>query len=170
MRKTVVTDLWKRLGIGLGCLLLAGVGRADSVRVEAHPTTPYFLARPADVQYQPAKMLPAAVRVAVLHGDLASEPSAIQVKLPAKDKIPWHHHPLDEVVVGVQGQFQVTTKRTGQVLTVGSGQFMVMPAEMVHQARCVSREDCVVRLFPPGPWGIVYENPADDPRGDAGKK
>jgi quercetin dioxygenase-like cupin family protein len=170
MRKTVVMDLWKKIGIGLGCMLLAGVGRADSVRVEAHSSTPYFLARPTDVQYQSAKMLPQWVRVAALHGDLASEPSAIQVKLPANDKIPWHHHPLDEVVVGVQGQFEVTTRRTGQVITVGSGQFMVMPAKMVHQARCVSREDCVVRLFPPGPWDIVYENPADDPRGDAGKK
>ena len=159
--------LGKRLG--LGCMLLAGVVRADSVRVEAHPTAPYFLARPADVQYQPAKMLPKAVRIAVLHGDLATEPSALQVKLPANDKIPWHYHPLDEVVVGVQGQFEVTT-HTGQVLTVGTGQFMVMPAKMVHQARCASREDCVIRLFPPGPWGIVYENPADDPRGEAGKK
>jgi quercetin dioxygenase-like cupin family protein len=84
--------------------------------------------------------------------------------MPANYKVPAHHHPTDEFVTVISGDFRVGL---GDKLDVDKGQslkagaFAEMPAGMNHYAG--TTEETVVQIAEPGPFAITYANPADDP-------
>src|SRR5690242_709708 len=61
------------------------------------------------VQWMPAPPgLPKAIQFALLSGDPGSQgPFVIRLKTPANFAIPAHHHPTDEAVTVISGEFQV---------------------------------------------------------------
>jgi quercetin dioxygenase-like cupin family protein len=116
-----------------------------------------------DVKYIRAAALPRPAEVSILYGVPLSTPAVLQVRAPAGFVIPYHHHPLDELITLIKGTVDI--EQHGQkTMRIQTGGLMVMPAGRPHLARCVGPSECILRLHPPGPWAIVYENPADDPR------
>ncbi len=122
---------------------------------------------PAAIQWKdgPAAM-PYGAKSAILEGDPAKEgPVTMRLSLPAGFKIPPHWHPNIEHVTVISGTLNLgmgdkfdATK--GNKLPAGS--FSFMPPKTNHFAW--SEEGCVLQVHTIGPWGIVYVNPADDPR------
>jgi quercetin dioxygenase-like cupin family protein len=88
----------------------------------------------------------------VLHGDPAKPNLDIFFKVPGKSKIAAHKHTSAERMVLVQGEMQVTYEGHKPV-TLKRGSYAYGPANLVHQAACVSSEPCV--LF------IAFEQPLD---------
>ena len=119
--------------------------------------------------YTPAAALPKGALSTVLYGVPLSTPSVIQVKVQPGYVIPWHHHPLDELITLIKGSVRIDVKgEKPRMIEVGG--LMVMPSGQPHQATCVGKSECVLRLHPPGPWQVVYENPLDDPRRTAKRR
>ena len=88
----------------------------------------------------------------------------MRLKMPANYKVPAHHHPTDEFVTVISGDFRVglgdkLDMDKGQSLKAGA--FGEMPAGMNHYAW--TTEETVVQIAGPGPFAITYANPADDP-------
>jgi quercetin dioxygenase-like cupin family protein len=122
--------------------------------------------KPDQLQWGPAKSLPAGAQVVVMYGDPGKESAfALRVKLPANYKVPPHTHPKPEVLTVVSGTFQLgmgemADKNKAEPLPAGS--FVTFPASTPHFA--FTDEETVIQLNSIGPWGITYVNPKDDPR------
>ena len=122
---------------------------------------------PAAIQWKdgPAA-LPYGVKSVVLEGDPAKEgPFTIRISLPAGFKGPPHWHPNIEHTTVISGTFNLGMgdtfdKTKGNKLPAGS--FSFMPPKTNHFAW--TEKGCVVQVHAIGPWGVVYVNPADDPR------
>ena len=157
----------KKRFLTLGLLLsLATLG---GYRLEAaHEETPdHLMILPRDLKWVNAPpSLPPGAKAALMEGNPAqSGPFTMRIKLPANYRIPAHHHPADEHVTVTSGSFYMglgerldTAK--GKPLTAGS--FALMKAGTRHFA--YTRRPAVIQLHGMGPWGIIYVNPAEDPR------
>ncbi|HSQ10997.1 MAG TPA: cupin domain-containing protein [Burkholderiaceae bacterium] len=105
------------------------------------------------IQWGPCPaFLPTGCQIGVLHGDPAKPNVDIFFKVPGKSKIAAHKHTSAERMVLVQGEMQVTYEGHKPV-TLKRGSYAYGPAELVHEAACLSVEPCV--LF------IAFEQPLD---------
>ena len=87
-----------------------------------------------------------------------------RLQMPAGYKVPAHNHPQYESVTVLSGEFHVgmggkLDSEKGVALLRGG--FVEAPAKMNHYAWTTS--DTIVQVAGPGPFGITYVNPADDP-------
>lgn len=96
--------------------------------------------------------LPKGCEIGVLRGDPAKPNVDIFFKVPGKSKIAAHKHTSAERIVLVQGEMQVTYEGHKPV-TLKRGSYAFGPAELAHEATCLSAEPCV--LF------IAFEQPLD---------
>ena len=96
--------------------------------------------------------LPEGCGIAVLHGDPAKDNADVFLKVPGKSRLPLHWHTSAERMVLVQGEMQVAYEGHKPV-TLKRGSYAYGPAELVHEAACLSAEPCV--LF------IAFEQPLD---------
>jgi uncharacterized RmlC-like cupin family protein len=126
----------------------------------------------ADVKWGPAPpTIPPGAQLAVIAGDPTKEGIyTIRLKFPANYKVPAHHHLTEEHVTVLSGNFNVgmgdkLDMEKGMSLKAG-GFGAVMPG-MNHYAW--TTEDTVIQITSPGPFTIVYVNPADDPSKQATK-
>ena len=124
------------------------VGSADAVQWTAGPPS-----------------LPKQVGFAVLSGDPSKAgPFTIRLKTPANFEAPAHHHPTDEAVTVISGEFRVgmgDKLDKSKMETLRPGGFIVAPAKMNHYA--FSPVETVVQVHGTGPFEIVYVDPKDDP-------
>ena len=105
------------------------------------------------IQWGPCPdFLPKGCQVGVLHGDPAKPNVDVFFKVPGKSRIAAHKHTSAERMVLVQGEMQVTYEGHKPV-TLKRGSYAYGPAELVHEAACLSTEPCV--LF------IAFEQPLD---------
>ena len=105
------------------------------------------------VQWGPCPaFLPQGCQIGVLHGDPAKPNVDIFFKVPGKSKIAAHKHTSAERMVLVQGDMQVTYEGH-KPITLKRGAYAYGPAELVHEAACLSAVPCV--LF------IAFEQPLD---------
>ena len=105
------------------------------------------------VQWGPCPaFLPQGCQIGVLHGDPAKPNVDIFFKVPGKSKIAAHKHTSAERMVLVQGDMQVTYEGH-KPITLKRGAYAYGPAELVHEAACLSADPCV--LF------IAFEQPLD---------
>ena len=110
--------------------------------------------------------LPKGAQMAVLFGDPTKEgPFVYRLKLPAGYQVAAHMHPNDENVTVISGSIHIgmgdkldTSK--GDQLPIGG--YLHMPKGMHHYAW--TTEEAVIQNNGIGPAGIIYVNPADDPR------
>lgn len=119
-----------------------------------------------DLKWGPAPaVFPAGARMAVLSGDPSkSGVFVIRLKMPAGYQIPAHHHPTDEYVTVVSGEFHLgmgDKLDKSKSATLHAGGFAEAPAGMNHFA-WASRAS-VVQVNAEGPFVMIYVNPADDP-------
>jgi quercetin dioxygenase-like cupin family protein len=105
------------------------------------------------IQWGPCPaFLPKGCQIGVLNGDPAKPNVDIFFKVPGKSKIASHKHTSAERMVLVQGEMQVTYEGHKPV-TLKRGSYAYGPAELTHEASCLSNEPCV--LF------IAFEQPLD---------
>jgi quercetin dioxygenase-like cupin family protein len=114
----------------------------------------------------PPPFLAAGAKVAVLEGDpKAMGFFTIRVQMPDHYRVAPHYHPGTEHVTVLKGTFKVGMgeKFDASALTrLPVGSFAATPARVAHFAE--TEGETIVQLHGIGPWGIVYVNPADDPR------
>jgi len=109
---------------------------------------------------------PKGAQIAVVTGDPSKDGLyVIRLKVPAGYKVPPHMHPNEENVTVISGTFNigmgdVLDEKKGQALKPGG--FARLSKGMHHYAWFT--EDSIVQIHGPGPQGITYINPADDPR------
>jgi quercetin dioxygenase-like cupin family protein len=75
------------------------------------------------------------------HGDPATGPAVFLVKLDAGCTVPWHWHTANENVIPVSGLIQVSMKGEKPIV-VKSGDYIFMPSQHVHQAKCAGSKPC----------------------------
>lgn len=142
----------------LACLAAASPVAAESVAV--------IMATPDQFVWQAPASLPPGAKLAVIEGRMDQPgPITARIMLPAGYHIPPHWHPGVERVTVLSGTFHYGMGDSADKTSVRpmpAGSVIVMPAEMRHYVW--TREPTVVQLNVTGPWGIVYVNPADDPR------
>ena len=120
----------------------------------------------ADLKWGPAPaVFPAGAKMAVLAGDPGKEGIFIvRLKMPAGYKIPAHHHPTDEYVTVISGDFSLgmgDKLNHAKSAHLAPGGFADAPANMNHFAW--TRAGAVVQVGAQGPFAMTYVNPADDP-------
>jgi quercetin dioxygenase-like cupin family protein len=139
--------------VGTFAALVVTVGITAPV-VYAQSTGP-LVRMPSDkaIQWGPCPdFLPKGCQVGVLHGDPAKPNVDIFFKVPGKSNIAAHKHTSAERIVMMQGEMRVTYEGHKPV-TLKRGSYAYGPAELVHEASCISAEPCV--LF------IAFEQPLD---------
>ena len=144
----------------------AQVSQQGSMHEHAGPS--HVALSPDDIEWKPAPpVLPAGAQIAVLEGDPGKEgPFTLRLKLPENYRIQPHTHPVVEHVTVVSGEFGIGLGETfdeEKIEWSEEGGFYVMATGEAHFA--ATREETVIQLHSNGPWGLVYVNPADDPRG-----
>ncbi len=121
---------------------------------------------PDQLKWDAPAALQKGAEVAVVSGDPSKEgPYVTRLKFPAGFKIMPHTHPNTENVTVISGQFNIGTGDKfdeTQLKAVKAGSFSQVPKGMSHYVKI--NEDTLIQLHGMGPQGIVYVNPADDPR------
>jgi quercetin dioxygenase-like cupin family protein len=109
--------------------------------------------------------IPAGAQLAVISGDPSKEGLyVIRLKMPVGYKVPAHNHPQYENVTVLSGEFNVgigDKLDTEKGMLLRPGGYVEAPAKMNHFAWTTS--DTIVQVAGPGPFGITYVDPADDP-------
>jgi quercetin dioxygenase-like cupin family protein len=148
--------------VAIAVVAFSLVSAAGAVAQDAHQ----MVTGSDAVKWTPAPpTMPKGAQIAVLAGDPAKNgPFTLRIKTPANYDIPAHHHPTDEAVTVISGEFHVgmgdkLDKAKTQKLAPGG--FVVAPAKMNHYA--FTPVETVVQVNGTGPFAIVYANPADDP-------
>jgi len=120
----------------------------------------------ANLKWGPAPaVFPKGAQMAVLSGDPGKAGMfVIRLKMPAAYKIPAHHHPTDEYVTVMSGDFSLgmgdkLDPAKSAALTPGG--FAEAPKGMNHYA--FTKAGAVVQVSAEGPFAMTYVNPADDP-------
>ena len=119
-----------------------------------------------DVKWGPVPPnIAADAQLAVISGDPSKEGLfVIRLKMPAGYKVPAHYHPQYENVTVLTGEFHVgmgDKLDTDKGMLLRPGGYVEAPAKMHHYAWVTS--DTIVQIAGPGPFGIIYVDPADDP-------
>jgi quercetin dioxygenase-like cupin family protein len=119
-----------------------------------------------DVKWGPVPPnIAAPAQLAVISGDPSKEGLFVmRLKMPAGYKVPAHYHPQYENVTVLTGEFHVgmgDKLDTDKGMLLRPGGYVEAPAKMHHYAWVTS--DTIVQIAGPGPFGIIYVDPADDP-------
>ncbi|MGQ0714828.1 MAG: cupin domain-containing protein [Gemmatimonadaceae bacterium] len=162
--------------IALTLLASAGLGGAIDAQTMGMASTadkPHaIIALPNAITWGPAPaILPSGAQAAVLEGDPSKPgPFTLRIVMPANYRIPPHYHPVTEHVTVLEGTFYVGMGETFDVTkaaTLPAGTFAALEPQVRHFA--FTKERTVIQLHGVGPWGLVYVNPADDPRNKASR-
>jgi len=113
-------------------------------------------------------VLPPGAKCAVIEGDTKAPNVlfAYRLKMPDNYRIAPHFHPADEHLVVISGTFNMglgdkLDSKATKPMTAGS--FVVMPKGTHHFAW--TKGETILQIYAIGPWGLIYVNPEDDPRG-----
>jgi quercetin dioxygenase-like cupin family protein len=119
-----------------------------------------------DLKWAPAPPIFAhGAQMAVLSGD-PSKPGqfVVRLKVPAGYRFAAHHHPTDEYVTVISGDFSLgmgDKLDESKGATLSPGGFAMAPANMNHYAW--TKTGAIVQVSGAGPFVVVYVYPADDP-------
>ena len=121
----------------------------------------------SDMKWGPAPAgLPAGAQLAVLSGDPGKEGMfTIRIKFPAGFTVQPHHHPADELVTVIEGDFALGMGDTfdrERMTLLKPGGYAVAAKDMNHYVTTTGGG--IVQITSHGPFAIVYANPKDDPR------
>ena len=110
--------------------------------------------------------LPAGAELAVLSGDPGKAGLfTIRIKFPAGFTVQPHHHPSDELVTVIEGDFALGMGDTfdrERMTLLKQGGYALAAKTMNHYV--TSTGGGIVQITSNGPFQIVYANPKDDPR------
>ena len=120
----------------------------------------------SELKWGPAPgIFPAHAEMAVLSGDPGKAGTfVVRLKMPAGYKVPAHHHPTDEYVTVISGDFSLgmgDKLDEAKSASLTAGGFAKAPAGMNHYAW--TKSGAVVQIAADGPFSMTYASPADDP-------
>lgn len=121
---------------------------------------------PERLVWNDAPAVAAGAKIAVIEGPLSKAvPFTFRLKLPAGAKVAPHTHPAYERVTVLSGTFYFSEGSAydpakTRALTPGSVAIMPPGTPMFGY----TKEETIIQLHGTGPWGLRYENVADDPR------
>ena len=122
---------------------------------------------PADAVVWRAHPLFVGAQIATLVGDPTKPETIVQrFKYPPNFKVAPHTHSYTEVatvVSGTLGYGEGDTFDTAKGVLLKAGSVFVFPGTPAHYVWTTTEETIVQFVFT-GPAGIVFRNPADDPR------
>ena len=132
-----------------------------------HIPAGHIMIMPGDLKWVDGpSSLPPGAKSAVIEGDpKAAGLFTMRIKLPANYMIMPHSHPADEHVTVIKGSFYMGIGEKfdeNAAKKIPTGGFAVMNTGTRHYA--FTKKECIIQLHGMGPWGIIYVNPADDPR------
>lgn len=111
-------------------------------------------------------VLPKGAQLAVVEGDPTKPgPYTMRLTMPARYKIPPHHHGRREHVTVISGEFKVGMGDQfdeSKMNSFSPGSFAWLEPTVHHYA--MAGPETVIQLHGTGPWEIVYIKPSDDPR------
>jgi quercetin dioxygenase-like cupin family protein len=121
----------------------------------------------SDLKWGPAPpSLPPGAELAVLSGDPSKEGMfTMRVRFPAGFTVQPHHHPADELVTVIEGDFALGMGDTfdkSKMTQLKQGGYAVAAKTMNHYV--TSASGGTVQITSMGPFQIIYANPKDDPR------
>lgn len=146
----------------------AGAQAQEPTNAAAAVLTSHIMVTPADIKWgECSAALPPGAKCAVIEGDpkAANVLFAFRLKMPDRFRIAPHFHPADEHLTVISGTFNIglgdkVDSTATRPMTAGS--FMVMPKGKHHFAWTTG--ETILQVYAIGPWGLIYVNPADDPR------
>jgi quercetin dioxygenase-like cupin family protein len=124
---------------------------------------------PDALTWRDSPTLPKGAQVAVLLGDATKAGEVIirRIKFPANFQVPPHTHPYAENITVISGSvgFGMGEKFEKKGALAKAGAFYAQPAKYAHYLWTGNEEAIIqVQFIGIGGSGIVYINPADDPR------
>jgi quercetin dioxygenase-like cupin family protein len=151
--------------IALSLTLPAAMAAAQGAPSQGAPHA--IIVLPDQVTWKPAPAsLPAGAQLAVIEGNpKEAGPFTMRLSLPNGYRIAPHYHPAIEHVTVMKGTFRVGMgdKFDAAALTsLPVGTFAALEPGTRHFAQ--AEGETIVQVHGVGPWGLVYVNPADDPR------
>lgn len=127
----------------LAALLLATVARSDA------PATPPStedgrVVHLKDIQWTPAKLkeFPPGAMSSVIAVDPATGGSIAYGKFPAGGALATHWHSFAEYTILLSGQATFTV--AGKANELSPGDFIVIPAKVLHSLKCGANAECVL--------------------------
>jgi len=170
----------KAIALAITLAVLSAIGSVAGADEKAAPAKKKAAAKamaapmnPSDIQWGDAPpIFPAGAKFAVLMGDPGKAgPYTVRIKVPDGYKVGAHWHPADEVLTVISGTFNLgmgdkLDMSKGKALTAGG--FAVVSARMRHFAWATGETE--VQVHGPGPFKLIYVDPADDPTKGAAKK
>ena len=140
----------------------------DAVRATAALGAPgkWLIAGPKEISWQPTKLLPPGVQIAVLEGDPSKAGFlTMRLKVPDGYRFPAHWHSDAERVTVLSGKLFLgmgdgSNKTTAVPLTAGT--YSSMPPRTPHFGW--TKGETILQLSSIGPWTLTYVKPAEDPR------
>ena len=155
------------LALGLAVLSACAVA-AESPPVATTPTphgahkasaAAILLQRPADAAFLAVPGVPACTTIAPLHGNMASGPATLMVRMTSGCLVPYHWHTPSEELVVLQGAPLAQMKGERPVmLQVGS--YSQLPSGHVHRFRCTSATDCLIFMVADAAFDIYFVDAA----------
>lgn len=132
---------------------------------------------PDAIQWRSFPAFPAAVRLAVLVGDIGRPgPYVVRVRVPAGERLLPHSHPEDRIYTVMSGMFYIGLGEnfdSDKLKPYPPGSVVVLPGNTAHFHYAKSGE-YITQVTGEGPLGLDYVDAADDPRkrdaaGDRGR-
>jgi hypothetical protein len=121
---------------------------------------------PAQLHWTEVPALPPGAQMAVIEGKLnRGGPITARLRFPADYRLPanWYTGLRRFTVLSGTYYYGVGDKLDRQrAIALPAGSVVVLPPKTRHYAW--TAQETVVQVDMDGPWGIVYVNPADDPR------
>jgi quercetin dioxygenase-like cupin family protein len=152
--------------LGALALLLAApsrVARAQSVATSSQDRA--VIMRADSLSWTDLGLIP-GVQIAVLQGNPQDTGTyTLRLRFPAGTRMPAHWHPRVEYATLISGALRLgmgEREDSAATMLVEPGAFLIAPARMAHYGR--AREETVIQLSGPGPYEVVFVDPADDPR------
>ena len=119
----------------------------------------------SDLVWNDLGLIP-GVKIAVLHGN-PGQPGhyVLRLKFPPNTRMPAHWHPRAEYATLLSGTLSIAMgekEDPAALRPYAPGSFFVVPPRMPHYGK--SEDEAILELSGPGPYEVVFINPADDPR------
>ncbi len=156
----------RTLSLSVASVICLGVLTACAARAEQATLDRMITMTPDELEWFEPASLPAGAEMTVIEGPMDEDrPFTARIRFPAGYELPAHWHPAVERVTVLEGTFNMgmgdELDRT-QTQPLGPGAVKMIPIGMRHFAW--TDEETVIQLHGHGPWGIVYVDPANDPR------
>ena len=93
-------------------------------------------------------------KMKVVKAEPGKPPTDLYVWQPAGTDTPLHFHSSDERIYNISGEGQYRMWKGTFGVVLGPGSFVLVPARMIHQARCAGKQDCTVLVHTVLPFDV----------------